>query len=118
MVDLSSYSLSGKNVTLEEFRDLMLERSACFRDETIQVSDLSLDRRKSKPTLIRRSLLNILDDPAVPDEQKAGLDAFYPMQDHAVMLLCNRLKVPYKYFKRCLERSDHTGVRFDAHMNF
>lgn len=117
-MDLSAYSLSGKDVTLEEFRDLMRERATFFEDENIQVSDLSLDRRKLKPTLIRRSLLNLLDDPSVPDEEKEGLDAFYPMQDHAVTLLCNRLKIPYKYFRRCLERLDHAGVRFDAHMNF
>lgn len=116
-MDLSTHHLNGKNVTLQELHTMLQKRAKFFRDEEVEADDLRMDRIKEKPTLIRRSLLNLLDDPLVPDDEKKGLDAYYPMQEHAVHLFCTRLKVPYKFFKRCWNFRDDEGLRLDCYIN-
>ncbi len=116
-MDLSAHHLNGQNITLQEFHEILQERAKFFRDEEVESNDLRLDRIKEKPTLIRRSLLNLLDDPRVPAIEKEGLDAYYPMQTHAVHLFCTRLKVPYKFFKRCWNHHDDAGLRLDCYIN-
>lgn len=116
-MDLTTYHLSGEKVSVEEFHDLMHARGEFFTDDEIEANDLRMDRVKTRPTMIRRSLLNLLDDPTIPDDQKKGLDAFFPLQEHATHLLCQRLKVPYKFFKRCWQYHGDDGFRLDCYIN-
>jgi hypothetical protein len=116
-MDLSAHHLNGQDITLQELHTILQERAKFFRDEQVESNDLRLDRIKDRPTLIRRSLLNLLDDPLIPDIEKSGLNAYYPMQQHAVHLFCSRLKVPYKFFMRCWNFRDNDGLRLDCYIN-
>jgi hypothetical protein len=110
-------SLNDPPITIPEFQDQLKARAEHYSDEEIAVSDLSLSRRHPTPTLIRASLLNMLDDPEIPDDQKDGVTAIFPMEPHAIHLFCQRLKIPAVYFTRCMESVGTGGDRLDAHAN-
>lgn len=115
---IENYGLHDNPITIPEFHDLLGGRASFYSDEEIEVDDFSLSRRHPDPTLVRASLMNMLDDDDVPEDQKDGVTALFPMEPHAVHLFCQRLKIPYVYFTRCMEHVGLGGDRLDAHANF
>ena len=115
---MEQHSLHDSPITIPDFQDLLNARAKHYSDEEIEVSDLTLSRRHPVPSLIRTSLLNMLDDTNVPDDQKDGVSAIFQMEPHAIHLFCQRLKLPAVYFTRCMENADASGNRLDAHANY
>lgn len=114
---MEQHSLHDTPITIPDFKDLLAARAEFYSDEEIEVFDFTLSRQHPDPTLIRSSLLNMLDDPNVPEDQKDGVTAMFPMEPHAVQLFCQRLKIPFMYFTRCMETIGLGGDRLDAHAN-
>jgi len=90
---LNAYRLYGKPIPLEEFHDIILERSTYFNDiKCIKARRIHMDDK---------GRIEITIPGKIKDNDGGNIEGPFGLQDLALGLLCRKFKIPANYMHKC-----------------